>query len=202
MLLLGTSRPSANTLTISGYVTDALRGTALSGVTITLTGGATGTRTTDVNGYYEFLGLVPSGNITVAATSAYTLSYSNLATATPALAALNIDDADRVRIAAHFSGTTLTGWPLVAADLNGTFSVESTDQTILTQILLGNTSYRNTYNSVNAATPIRTYYPITATPPAIINWSASPIVRTYTVTDVSGIFTASFHRITRGDIVV
>lgn len=68
--------------TISGHITKA--GAALPGVTVTLTGGPGGTRTTDATGAFSFTGLPAGANYTVTPTLAnhvftpVNLSYNNL----------------------------------------------------------------------------------------------------------------------------
>lgn len=58
---------SATQTGIAGRVTDTLSGAGLSGATVTITGSNTGTATTDAEGYYQFMGLLP-GAVAIAIT--------------------------------------------------------------------------------------------------------------------------------------
>jgi hypothetical protein len=84
------------TYTISGQVTKA--GAALAGVTVTLTGGSTGTRTTDAAGGYSFTALPYGGNYTVTAS----LAGNSF---TPASTAFTTLQANQT---ANFAAATLT----------------------------------------------------------------------------------------------
>jgi hypothetical protein len=74
---------STITYTISGHIQDA-SAVAISGVTVTLTGGQSGSTTTDASGNYSFTGLPSTNNYTVTSSnpsysySPTSLTYSNL----------------------------------------------------------------------------------------------------------------------------
>ena len=74
---------STITYTISGHIQNA-SGVSVSGVTVSLSGGQSGSTTTDANGNYSFTGLPPNNNYTVTPSKTnYTfnpasLSYNNL----------------------------------------------------------------------------------------------------------------------------
>jgi len=57
---------------ISGTVTDTNNGLAISGATVTLSGGGTGTATTDASGNYSFSNLAPAGYTVTASLATYT----------------------------------------------------------------------------------------------------------------------------------
>ncbi|MFC1567163.1 carboxypeptidase regulatory-like domain-containing protein, partial [bacterium] len=74
---------AVHTYTISGYVKDA-SATAISGSTVTLSGGTSATVLTDTNGYYEFTGLVKGDYVTTPFHNDYSFtplnkSYTQLA---------------------------------------------------------------------------------------------------------------------------
>ena len=89
-------------MTISGQVTKG--GVALAGVTVTLTGGPGGTRTTDASGNYSFTGLPAGGNYTVTPTLANH-------TFTPPSAAFNNLQTNQT---ANFIAQAVNGPPTVA----------------------------------------------------------------------------------------
>jgi hypothetical protein len=73
-LALTRSGPQQNTHTISGLVTGG--GVGLSGVTVSLSGGATATTTTDENGNYSFVELPAGNNYTITPTNTAQYSFT------------------------------------------------------------------------------------------------------------------------------
>ncbi|HEX8025682.1 MAG TPA: carboxypeptidase-like regulatory domain-containing protein [Candidatus Limnocylindrales bacterium] len=62
---------------ISGTVTDSNNGLAISGATVTLSGGGSGSTTTDGSGNYSFSNLTPAGYTVTASKSTYTANASS-----------------------------------------------------------------------------------------------------------------------------
>ncbi|MDP3000959.1 MAG: hypothetical protein Q8N47_25985 [Bryobacterales bacterium] len=94
-------------VTISGQVTRG--GVALAGVTVTLTGGAGGTRTTDASGNYSFTGVVAGVNYTV------TPSLANHSFTPPSAVFNNI----QVNQTGNFIAQLVNGPPIVTSVIPG-----------------------------------------------------------------------------------
>ena len=97
---------------------------------MSLTGSATGTTATDGSGNYTFSGLTPGGSYTV------TPMKPNAA---PGSAGINTFDV--IAAQQHYLAfSTLTGCPLVAADVSNDGRVDTTDVVVIQRFFLGHTT--------------------------------------------------------------
>jgi bacillolysin len=154
-------------LTISGKVTKA--GVSLAGVTVSLTGTATGTKTTDANGAFSFPNLPAGGNYVVTpslANNAFTpanLTYNNLQanqtaanfTAIPAFTISGKVTKAGVALAGVTINLTGTRTGTKTTDANGAFSfpnLPSGGNYVVTPSLANNafTPANYTYNNLQA----------------------------------------------------
>ena len=130
-----------NCSTMSGGVLWHETGAAVSGVTMTMTGDASDTRTTGSNGRYGF-NQKNGGTFTIRPTRNQSFA------STADLNAFGVNAADLAAIQAHLNGSaSLTGMRLISADINVTNSVNSTDVSILSAALGGNASARSFFNT-------------------------------------------------------
>jgi hypothetical protein len=97
-------------------------------VTLTLTGGASGSTSSDSSGNYLFLGLPSGGTYAVTPSKAQLLP-----------GAANINTVDVIATQRHFLnlGTPLSGCQLTAADVNGDGQVNTVDVTAIVRFYLG-----------------------------------------------------------------
>ena len=154
-------------LTISGKVTKA--GVSLAGVTVSLTGTATGTKTTDANGAFSFPNLAAGGNYVVTPSltnNAFTpanLTYNNLQanqtaanfTAVPAFMISGKVTKAGVALAGVMINLTGTRTGTKTTDANGAFSfanLPSGGNYVVTPSLANNafTPANYTYNNLQA----------------------------------------------------
>jgi hypothetical protein len=185
-------------INISGYVMDALRpATPVSGVTVTMTGGATGSTTTNASGFYSFTNVVRSGNIILTCTKPITpaLTTGNFAAY---FAALGIGSADATRVDEIFRNVVppTSNYQRLASDIEANNLLNNDDRFYLNTALAGDGSSINVYNTGL----IRRFFPTTYTPPTTNSWSA--ITETITVTATTGSVTASWWMTTKGDVVI
>jgi len=98
------------------------------GVTLTLTGGATGSTVSDASGNYAFSSLAAGGNYTVTPSKVGRTPGSD-----------GINTVDVIAIQRHFLtlGTPLTGCRLTAADVNGVNGVDTVDVIATQRFFLG-----------------------------------------------------------------
>ena len=130
-----------NCSTMSGGVLWHETGAAVSGVTMTMTGDASDTRTTGSNGRYGF-NQKNGGTFTIRPTRNQSFA------STAELNAFGVNAADLAAIQAHLNGSaSLTGMRLISADINVTNSVNATDVSIMSAALGGNASARSFFNT-------------------------------------------------------
>ncbi|MFM7399917.1 MAG: HYR domain-containing protein, partial [Bacteroidota bacterium] len=130
-----------NCATMSGGVLWHETGAAVSGVTMTMTGDASDTRTTGSNGRYGF-NQKNGGTFTIRPTRNQSFA------STAELNAFGVNAADLAAIQAHLNGSaSLTGMRLISADINVTNSVNATDVSIMSAALGGNASARSFFNT-------------------------------------------------------
>ena len=125
-------------------------------VTLTLTGGASGSTSSDSSGNYLFSGLPSGGTYTVTPSKAPLAPGSS-----------GINTVDVIAVQQHFLGvTSLTGCRLAAADVNGDGQVNTVDVTAIVRFYLGqSTGIHNTgrYNFIPIS---RTYTGVLTNQPA------------------------------------
>jgi hypothetical protein len=125
-------------------------------VTLTLTGGASGSTLSDNSGNYLFSGLASGGTYTVTPSKAPLAPGSS-----------GISTVDVLAVQRHFLGITLlTGCRLAAADVNGNGHVDTVDVTAINRFYLGqSTGIANTgrYEFIPTS---RTYAGVTTNQPA------------------------------------
>ncbi|MFL6208692.1 MAG: carboxypeptidase regulatory-like domain-containing protein [Pyrinomonadaceae bacterium] len=173
--LLGTRAANfssaALTVSVSGRVLDANNPTAgLSGVTVTLSGSAGGTTTTDVNGNYSFTGLAFGGNYTV------TPARTNYEFESPAQTFSNVQSNRTADFMATLvfvisgrvtDGATGAGVSNVTITVSGTRTVvTTTDQTgnYAVTIAAGGTYSVTATSPYNVFTPPRADFPNLSAP--------------------------------------
>ena len=99
-------------------------------VTLTLTGGASGSTSSDSSGNYLFSGLPSGGTYTVTPSKAPLAPGSS-----------GINTVDVIAVQQHFLGVTpLTGCRLAAADVNGDGRVDNIDVTAINRFYLGHST--------------------------------------------------------------
>ena len=125
-----TPTPTPSPVNISGTVRYCSNPslTAIPGVTLTLTGSASGSTSSNGSGNYSFTSLPSGGNFTVTPTKAALLP-----------GATGINTVDVVAIQRHFLhvGTPLSGCRLTAADVNGISGVNTVDVVATQRFFLG-----------------------------------------------------------------
>lgn len=194
--LPGCSSP-ATTGSISGTVTDTSGShAAIAGATVTLSGGATGTATTDASGNYSFTNLTPAGYTVAASKSTYTsgagssasvtVTAGNTATAnltlTSTLGSISGHVTDSASNAA-ISGATvqLDGGPTTSTDSSGAyaFSGVTVGSHSLTASKVGYNSATNSGVSVSAGVTTTSDVALVARPVTSTNFffptSAAPV---------------------------
>jgi len=121
---------AATTINISGTTTYCSNPslTPVAGVTLTLTGDASGSTTSDGSGNYTFSALPSSGNYTV------TPSKAGLAPGTAGITTVDV-----IAVQRHYLtiGTPLSGCRLTAADVNGVGGIDTVDVIATQRFFLG-----------------------------------------------------------------
>ena len=123
-----TPSPSATPYVISGTISNCANPTPnpVRNVTMTLSGGANRSTTTDTSGNYYFLGLTTGLNYTVTPSRSGRASFG-------------INTVDVIAVQRHFLnvGTPLSGCRLQAADVNGDTAVTTVDVIAIQRFFLG-----------------------------------------------------------------
>ncbi len=104
------------TYAISGYITDS-GGTAINGITVSLSGSVSGSTTTSVNGYYQFPGLLQGGSYTITPSNS-SWSFIPISISTGSLTA-NLSNPNFVGTAVVTSGNTYYLSPTGSDSANG-----------------------------------------------------------------------------------
>ena len=125
-------------------------------VTLTLTGGASGSTSSDSSGNYLFSGLPSGGTYTVTPSKAPLAPGSS-----------GINTVDVIAVQKHFLGVTpLTGCRLAAADVNGDGHVDTIDVTAINRFYLGQSTGIGNTGRYNFIPISRTYTGVTTNQPA------------------------------------
>ena len=140
--------------TIGQCTTAGPSGAVLAGVTMTLSGGSSGSTTTDGSGNYSFTGLVTGLSYTVTPTKAARV---------PATSGINTTDV--VAIQRHYLalGTPLSGCRLTAADCAGSVGVNTQDVIATQRFFLGLSTGTGNVGKYQFAPVNRSYSPLTTT---------------------------------------
>jgi hypothetical protein len=153
--LIAIQGPGVNIDGIITYCSNPVSG-PVPNVTLTLTGGASGSTLSDSSGDYLFSGL-PSGGT-------YTLTPSK---APLAPGSSGINTVDVIAVQRHFLGVTpLTGCRLAAADVNSDGRVDTRDVTAINRFYLGQSTGIGNTGRYNFIPISRTYTGVTTNQPA------------------------------------
>jgi hypothetical protein len=171
---------------ISGTVTAG--GSALSGVTMTLSGGASATTTTDTSGNYTFAGLVNGSYTVTPSKTGYTFTPASKSVT---ISSANVTGQNFATTAVYsISGTVTSGGSAlsrVTMTLSGTASATTTTDTS------GNYSFTGLVNGSYTVTPSKTGYTFTPTSKSVTISSANVAGENFTATavySISGTVTA------------